>query len=76
MIEKHITELKIDKLTLQASATDFFDPTDLTLSSIGGGPSFNTSTVSMNATWLNQLNGKSNSVTPRRVPSYEGMPNS
>lgn len=75
MIEKHITELKIDKLTLQASSTDLFDHPDNTLSSIGGGPSFNNSVASMNGTWLNHLNGgKSLSITPRRDPSIEGLP--
>ncbi len=75
MIEKHITELKIDKLTLQASSTDLFDHPDNTLSSIGGGPSFNNSVASMNGTWLNHLNGgKSLSITPRQDPSIEGLP--
>ena len=51
MIEKHITELKLDQLSVQASSGDIFEITDNTLSSIGGaagGPSFNTSCASLN----------------------------
>ena len=63
LIEKHITELKLDQLSLQNSC-DIFEATDQTLSSIGG-PSFNTSYNSPNNTFLKQ----SQSTTPQRQSS-------
>lgn len=76
MIEKHITELKIDRLTLQSSSSnDLFEPSDSVLSSIGGPSFINTSNVSMSNTFMNQLNGKSISITPKRNISVEGLPN-
>ena len=65
MIEKHITELKLDQLVVQAGTGDIFEAADQTLSSIGG-PSFDNTVASLNATMLNQLNSKSMTVTPKR----------
>ena len=70
MIEKHITELKMDQLALQANcASDLFEIADQTLSSIGA-PS-NTSYASINNTTLNQISSSTKTITPQRNKSLE-----
>ena len=71
MIEKHITELKLDQLSVQASSVDIFE--DLNFSSIvGNPPSSNSSSlissINTNTTMLNALTNNK-SITPQRKPS-------
>lgn len=55
MIEKHITELKLDQLNIQTGATDLFGTKDQTLSSIGGQSLDDISYASISNTMLHQM---------------------
>ena len=70
MIEKHITELKLEQLSVQASSVDIFE--DLNFSSIGNAQSSNSSSLISsinNTTMLNALTNNNKSITPKRKPS-------
>lgn len=68
LIEQHLNDIRLDQLALQANQNEIFEHIDQTLSSIGGGPSFNTSTGSINNTFLNQNTSNGNkAITPKRL---------
>lgn len=68
LIEQHLNDIRLDQLALQANSNEIFEHIDQTLSSIGGGPSFNTSTGSINNTFLNQNTSNGNkAITPKRL---------
>ena len=69
MIEKNITELKLEQLSVQATSVDIFE--DLNFSSIGNAQSSNSSSLISsinNTTMLNALTNNK-SITPKRQPS-------
>ena len=66
MIEKNITELKLEQLSVQATSVDIFE--DLNFSSIGNGQGSNSSSLISsinNTTMLNALTNNK-SITPKR----------
>ena len=69
MIEKNITDLKLEQLSVQAHSVDIFE--DLNFSSIGNAQSSNSSSLISsinNTTMLNALTNNK-SITPKRQPS-------